>query len=156
MAPLIFEDLVLIGPAGSENAISGWVGAFRLRDGVVLDVRTGLLLWYKQLVVNDSHDWDLTQVSPLFRAQVNGRERRLLVTAGKDGYVRTLDRDSHELLYSTAVTTIKNAEVPVTTAGVVVCPGSTGGVEWNGPALDQELNLLYVNAVDWCGNYVPA
>ncbi len=33
MAPLIFEDLVLIGPAGSENAISGWVGAFRLRDG---------------------------------------------------------------------------------------------------------------------------
>jgi alcohol dehydrogenase (cytochrome c) len=156
MAPLIFEDLVLIGPAGSENAISGWVGAFRLRDGVVLDVRTGLLLWYKQLVVNDSHDWDLTQVSPLFRAQVNGRERRLLVTAGKDGYVRTLDRDSHELLYSTAVTTIKNAEVPVTTAGVVVCPGSTGGVEWNGPALDQELNLLYVNAVDWCGNYVAA
>ena len=33
MAPLLFEDLVLIGPAGSENGISGWVGAFRLRDG---------------------------------------------------------------------------------------------------------------------------
>ena len=33
MAPLIYEDLVLIGPAGSENAISGWVGAFRLEDG---------------------------------------------------------------------------------------------------------------------------
>jgi alcohol dehydrogenase (cytochrome c) len=33
MAPLLFEDLVLIGSAGSENAISGWVGAFRLRDG---------------------------------------------------------------------------------------------------------------------------
>jgi len=33
MAPLIYEDLILIGPAGSENAISGWVGAFRLSDG---------------------------------------------------------------------------------------------------------------------------
>ena len=33
MAPLLFDDLVLIGPAGSENAIPGWVGAFRLRDG---------------------------------------------------------------------------------------------------------------------------
>jgi len=33
MAPLIVEDLVLIGPVGSENAISGWVGACRLRDG---------------------------------------------------------------------------------------------------------------------------
>ena len=33
MAPLIFEDLVLIGPAGSENNVQGWVGAFRLADG---------------------------------------------------------------------------------------------------------------------------
>ena len=33
MAPLIFEDLVLVGPAGSENNIQGWVGAFRLADG---------------------------------------------------------------------------------------------------------------------------
>ena len=33
MAPMIYDDLILIGPAGSENAISGWVGAFRLRDG---------------------------------------------------------------------------------------------------------------------------
>ena len=31
MAPLLFEDLVLIGPAGSENGISGWVGAFGCR-----------------------------------------------------------------------------------------------------------------------------
>ena len=33
MPPLIFEDLILIGPAGSENGISGWVGAFRFTDG---------------------------------------------------------------------------------------------------------------------------
>lgn len=228
MAPLLFDDLVLIGPAGSENAISGWVGAFRLRDGspvwkfqtvpgaklagseswgnpkaiklgggsvwtpfsldaergelfiavtnpapdlpanlrpgdnrytnsvVVLDVRTGKLLWYKQTVPNDSHDWDLTQVSPLFRANVGGRESRLVTTAGKDGILRSLDRDTHEVAYSTAVTTIKNAGVPVTTAGVVACPGALGGVEWNGPALHRELNLLYVNAVDWCAKFTSA
>jgi alcohol dehydrogenase (cytochrome c) len=33
MAPVIFEDLVLIGPAGSENNLQGWIGAFRLSDG---------------------------------------------------------------------------------------------------------------------------
>ena len=32
MAPMLFEDLVLIGPAGSENNVQGWVGAFRLAD----------------------------------------------------------------------------------------------------------------------------
>ena len=228
MAPLLFEDLVLIGPAGSENGISGWVGAFRLRDGspvwkfqtvpgatlagteswgnpkgiklgggsvwtpftldvetgelfvavtnpapdlpanlrpgdnrytnsaVVLDVRTGKLLWYRQMVPNDSHDWDLTQVSPLFQTKVGGRDSRLLATVGKDGVLRTLDRDSHEMIYSTPVTTMKNVDAPVTKEGVEACPGVLGGVEWNGPALHRELNMLYVNAVDWCTTFTTA
>jgi alcohol dehydrogenase (cytochrome c) len=120
---------------------------------VVLDVRTGKLLWYKQTVPNDSHDWDLTQVSPLFRANVGGRECRLVAAVGKDGILRSVDRDNHEVLYSTPVTTIKNADVPVTKEGVMACPGTLGGVEWNGPALHPELNLLYVNAVDWCTKF---
>ena len=33
MPPLIVDDLVLIGPAGSEWASKGWVGAFSLQDG---------------------------------------------------------------------------------------------------------------------------
>lgn len=33
MPPLVFEDLVLIAPAGSEYAMAGWIGAFRLADG---------------------------------------------------------------------------------------------------------------------------
>ena len=33
MPPLIYEGLVLIGPAGSEFGGKGWVGAFRLSDG---------------------------------------------------------------------------------------------------------------------------
>lgn len=33
MPPLIYDDLVIIGPAGSENAIGGWIGGFRLATG---------------------------------------------------------------------------------------------------------------------------
>ena len=33
MPPIIHDDLIYIGPAVSENAIRGWVGAFRLDDG---------------------------------------------------------------------------------------------------------------------------
>jgi alcohol dehydrogenase (cytochrome c) len=33
MPPMVFEDLVLLGPAGSENAIGGWVGAFSVENG---------------------------------------------------------------------------------------------------------------------------
>ena len=60
------------------------------------------------------------------------------------------------MIYSTRVTTIKNVDAPVTQEGVVACPGVLGGVEWNGPALNRELNMLYVNAVDWCSKFTAA
>ena len=225
MPPLVVEDLVLIGPAGSENNVSGWIGAFRLDDGapvwrfntvpkpgepgaetwpnpndipvgggavwtplsldrdqgevyiavtnpapdlpaqlrpgknlytnaiVALDARTGKLRWYEQVVPNDDHDWDVTQVSPLWRGKAGGKERDLVAVAGKDGILRALDRATREELYATPVTTRENTEAPVTPAGVHVCPGLLGGVEWNGPALHPELGMLYVPSVDWCSVY---
>src|SRR5579863_2051336 len=33
MSPMVFEDLVIIGPSGAERGVHGWVGAFRLKDG---------------------------------------------------------------------------------------------------------------------------
>ena len=228
MSPLIFEDLILIGPAGSENGISGWVGAFRLSDGtpvwrfetvpgakekgnkswgnpnniplgggsvwtpfsldpvtgqlyvavtnpapdlpgdqrpgdnlytnsmVVLDVHTGKLLWHKQMVANDSHDYDLTQVSPLFTASIQGHMSSLVATVGKDGMMRVVDRNSREVIHEAAVTTVENSQTPVTTKGVHACPGVLGGVEWNGPAYNPGTNMLYVGAVDWCSTFKSA
>ena len=222
MAPLIYEDLVIIGPAGSELGVKGWVGAFRLDNGaevwrfntipdegepgvetwgnadsrlkgggsvwaplsldvskgtvyvpvanpapdfygeirpgknlytcsmVALDVRTGKLKWYYQAVPHDVHDWDLTQVSPLFETRVAGKVRKLVATVGKDGLLHVLDRETHEHLYEVPVTTRLNTEVPLTKEGVRACPGVLGGVQWNGPAFNPGTNMLYVPAVDWC------
>src|SRR5205814_8903281 len=44
---------------------------------VALDVRTGRLRWYDQLLPGDTHDWDLTQVSPPLRDTVGVRGRNL-------------------------------------------------------------------------------
>ncbi len=225
MAPVIYDDLILIGPAGSENNIKGWVGAFRLADGspvwrfntvprpgepgydtwqnpnnipmgggavwtsfsldtvtgdlhvavtnpapdlpahlrpgsnlytnsiLVLDVRTGKHRWHRSLVPADSHDWDLSHVMPLFTANIDGRARRLVATVGKDGILRTLDRETHDIVYATPVTTIENADVPVTTTPTRACPGVLGGVEWNGPSHSAVTNMLYVPAVDWCTTF---
>jgi len=226
MAPLAYGELVVIGPAGSENAISGWVAAFRADNGrevwrfktvpgasdpsahtgwsnpsniplgggavwtpfsldpdsgelyvavtnpapdlpahlrpgdnlytnsvVALDIGTGALRWSRQLIANDAHDWDVTQVSPLLTLTVDGKERALLTSAGKDGFVRMIDRRTRATVWETAVTTQKNAALPLTTEGVLVCPGVLGGVEWNGPAYDPRSKRLFVNAVDWCATY---
>jgi alcohol dehydrogenase (cytochrome c) len=225
MAPVIYDDLVVIGPAGRENAISGWVAAYRVEDGemvwrfktvpgaredgedswenpedivlgggavwtpfsldpereelyvavtnpapdlpatlrpgdnlytnsiVALDVRSGELRWYEQLVPSDFHDWDLTQVSPLYESTIEGRERNLVATVGKDGLLRVLDRQTHEQWFETEVTTRENVEAPLTMNGVRACPGILGGVEWNGPAYSEKTNMVYVPAVDWCATF---
>ena len=220
MPPLIYDSLVIIGPAGSENNVQGWIGAFRLSDGapvwkfhtiprpgepgaetwqnapglpvggggvwtapsfdvsrgelyvavtnpapdfpvdlrpganlytnsvIALDVRTGTLRWYKQPAPHDSHDWDLTQANPIVR--------NVLFTVGKEGVLRPIDRVSHAALWETPVTTLLNVREPVTSAGVHVCPGVLGGVEWSGPAYDPAAGVVVVPAVDWCSTFKVA
>jgi alcohol dehydrogenase (cytochrome c) len=72
----------------------------------------------------------------------------------KDGKVYVLDRGSHRLIFATPVTTVSNTDTVPTTAGVDVCPGPLGGVEWNGPAYSPRTKMIYAGAVDWCGRYV--
>jgi alcohol dehydrogenase (cytochrome c) len=120
---------------------------------VALDVKTGTLLWYKQFVANDMHDWDLSQVSPIFRAPVNGKQRNLMTVSGKDGLLRMLDRDTRELLYEMPITTRKNADAEPSVIGTHICPGLLGGMEWNGPAYNSRTNTLFVATVDWCGTF---
>jgi len=228
MPPMIFEDMVIIGPAGSERNSQGWIGAFRLTDGtpvwrfntiprpgepgaetwpiapgvpvggggiwtapaldvargelfvavgnpapdlpkalrpganlytnslVVLDVRTGALRWHHQPVPNDFHDWDLTQANPLIRLRDGTRSRDAIVLVGKDGVLRAIDRQTHDRLFETAVTTQENIDQPLTREGVRVCPGVLGGVEWSGPAYHPGSGLLFTPAVDWCSTFALA
>jgi alcohol dehydrogenase (cytochrome c) len=116
---------------------------------VVLDARTGKLQWYYQTVPHDIHDWDLPQVSPVFRTSVNGKTRNVVAASGKDGLLRLIDRDTHELLYSAPFTRQENVNVPLGDA-VRVCPGALGGAEWNGPAYDPTTNTLFEPSNDWC------
>jgi len=53
-------------------------------------------------------------------------------------------------VFEAVLTTLENVDAPVTTAGVRVCPGIFGGVEWNGPALHAPTGLLITPSVDWC------
>jgi alcohol dehydrogenase (cytochrome c) len=120
---------------------------------VALDVKTGRLLWYRQFVANDMHDWDLSQVSPIFHASANGKPRNLITVTGKDGLLRLMDRDSRELLYEMPITTRENVDAEPSVNGTHICPGLLGGMEWNGPAYNSNTGTLFVASVDWCGTF---
>jgi PQQ-dependent dehydrogenase (methanol/ethanol family) len=110
---------------------------------VALDAKAGTLRWSYQLRANDDHDWDATNVS-LF----DSGGRKLLATSGKLGILHVVDRVSGKRVFDLPVTTVLNQDVPITPAGVRVCP--VAGVQWNGAAYSRKTGLLYVNAIDWC------
>lgn len=114
---------------------------------VVLDARTGALKWWHQVTPEDWEDMDLVAAPVLYR---DSRIRDVLAFGGKDGYVTGVDRDTHQVIFHTPVTTIENHPASATEAGVRICPGYAGGVEWNGPTLDRLNNTLITGAVDLC------
>lgn len=126
---------------------------------IALDAKTGKLLRYVQPVKKDFHDWDMTAPPALIRT-MGGRQ--IAAAAGKDGVLYGIDRSGVsagakppksplKILYSTPVTTRNNVKAPLNTATETrFCPGTQGGTEWNGPAYHPTLNLVLVNAVDWC------
>lgn len=120
---------------------------------IALNATTGRLAWYRQFIPHDVHDYDVTHVGPIFRTLVGGSMRNVVVSSGKDGMLRLLDRDSTDILYSVPFTNRINTEAPVTTTPVRVCPGTLGGQEWNGSAYDAKLNVLVVPATDWCAEF---
>jgi hypothetical protein len=124
---------------------------------VALDAKTGKLLWYRQFIPHDVHDADLSQVSPLFRTTIDGKEHDVISVSGKDGLLRLLDRNGdHKEFYVVPITTRENVDALPTVEGVHRCPGLLGGMEWNGPAFDPGSNTLFVPAVDWCGVFAKA
>jgi alcohol dehydrogenase (cytochrome c) len=110
---------------------------------VALDPKSGRLKWWYQLRANDDRDWDVTVVS-LFDSD----DRRLAATAGKQGILHVIDRNTGAPVFKLPVTTTLNQDVPLTPEGVRVCP--VAGVQWNGAAHARNTGLLYVNAIDWC------
>jgi alcohol dehydrogenase (cytochrome c) len=123
-------------------------GANLFTDSVlVLDAQTGELRWWYQLAPHDSYDHDLGAAPMLFR---NSRHEEMVAAAGKDGFLHVVSRASHELRFKVPLTTIDAVPIKLTPAGVKVCPGVSGGVDWNGPAMDSPRMMIFVGAVDFC------
>jgi outer membrane protein assembly factor BamB len=69
-------------------------------DSIVkLNATTGKLQWYYQLTPHDLYDWDLQD--PPILADVGGR--RVVIAAGKAGFVLALDAESGKLLWKRSV-----------------------------------------------------
>jgi alcohol dehydrogenase (cytochrome c) len=150
---------------GTGNPSPAYTGIARPGDNlftcalVAVKVSTGKMAWYYQTSPHDTHDWDSSQSPILFDATINGKPRKLVSTAARNGYFFTVDRVTGEHLVTTQFgRTVnwakglrqggqperdpsKDAQI----AGTLVSPTEEGVVNFHAPAFNPDLNLFYVS-----------
>jgi alcohol dehydrogenase (cytochrome c) len=137
---------------------------------IALRPEDGRLVWHFQHVPNDQWDFDWAFERQLVRLPRDGRERTVLVTAGKEAVYDALDPEDGRYLFSidlglqniitsidpeTGAKSIDPDLVPSREAPIVVCPHAGGAKSWIPAAIDPETNVLFVPLVESCMDLTP-
>jgi alcohol dehydrogenase (cytochrome c) len=120
---------------------------------------TGAIVWHFQPSPHDTHDWDAVETPVLFDGVFDGKPRKMLAQASRNGYFFVLDRQTGEhLLTSQFVKTnwasgvdAKGRPIPDPAkepqpAGALIEAATDGGTNWMPPSFDPETSLFYVDA----------
>ncbi len=157
---------------GVGNPAPDWNGDVRLGDNlytdsvVALNPDTGKLAWHFQFTPHDEWDWDAVQIPVLVDREWEGRQRKLMLWANRNGFFYVLDRETGEFLLGknfVKVTwakgldengrPIKIPEASPTRDGVRVWPAVQGGTNWYSPAYNAKTGLFYVSSWEYSSVY---
>ena len=158
------------------NPWPDFYGGFREGDNlysdsvVALDADTGEMKWYFQFTPHDTHDWDANETPVLLDAEFEGKQRKLMIQANRNGFFYVLDRATGEFLLANPFVEKLNwatgidengrpIEVPnmdPTPAGVKVCPSVVGASNWMSPSYNPEAGLFYVVTLEQCDIYISS
>jgi alcohol dehydrogenase (cytochrome c) len=134
---------------------------------LALDAKSGRLKWYFQYTPHDVWDWDAQQPPVLVDLDWQGRPRRLLLHANRNGFFYVLDRTNGELLLAkpfvkklTWAREIGKDGRPVlvpgkepTPEGNTVCPAVEGATNWFSTSFHPGTGLYYVQSLEKCTVY---
>jgi outer membrane protein assembly factor BamB len=100
-------------------------------DSELALTRSGQLQWYQQVKPHGLFDDDFEASPILTTATVKGVQKKVVIGAGKLGYVVAFDAQTGEQVWKTAVGMHQNDETQDIPAGqtITVLPGAFGGVE---------------------------
>jgi alcohol dehydrogenase (cytochrome c) len=126
---------------------------------LAIDPDTGKMKWYFQFTPHDTHDWDAIQVPLLFNETLDGKPRKFLALANRNGFYYVLDRVTGAFVAGVPFVTqtwakeldkngrpIVLPDTEPTPEGRLVYPDGHGGTNWNSPSYSPETNLFYVSA----------
>ena len=160
------SELVYVGTGNAEP----WPQVLRTKDVskgydnlyvasiVALNVDTGELKWHYQMVPGDQWDYDSVQQMTLADLRINGRVRKVIMQANKNGFFYVLDRITGEFISAqpfSRVTWAKgidqktgrpmiNPEVMYGKNPVPVSPGGGGAHNWSPMSYNPQTGLVYI------------
>ena len=125
---------------------------------IAVDVETGKMAWYYQTSPHDTHDWDSAQTPVLVDGEFNGKPRKLVLQATRNGYFFVLDRVTGEHLLTSKFGASANWSKPLnkngqpfpdpakdsTIPGSLVSPSNGGVTNWPPPAYSPQTGFFYV------------
>jgi alcohol dehydrogenase (cytochrome c) len=124
---------------------------------VALDADTGQLKWHYQFSPHDEFDQDATQIAVLADLPWQGRPRKLMLWANRNGFFYVLDRVTGQFLSGKPFVRVTWADgfdehgrprrVPgqePTRQGTIVYPGNQGATNWYNPSYSPRTGLFYV------------
>ena len=96
-------NLVYVGTGNAEPWVQKFRGAQNLDNLytcsiLAVDLTTGQLKWHFQTVPNDNWDFDSVQQLMLLDLNINGRMRKVITQAPKNGFFYVLDRVTGEFI----------------------------------------------------------
>jgi alcohol dehydrogenase (cytochrome c) len=137
---------------GSQRDPSGNYSNLYSDSVIALDSRTGQMVWYYQESPGDSHDWDQGMPPALFTTNIEGKETEVVGVAGKSGFYYELNADTGALIFKVPLGIHYNDDKAPTQQGVIVYPGSFGGVNTY-YTYDPMTNMAYVMTYNQPNNY---
>jgi len=168
-------DLLYIG---TDNG-SPWNRSIRSPGGgdnlfiasiIALKPDTGEYVWHFQESPGESWDYSAVQHMILADLPIDGRPRKLLLQAPKNGVFYVLDRGTGELISAKPFTTVnwatsfdpktgRPSENPQARYGetgkpFTAQPGPSGGHSWQPMSYDPETHLVYIPVIDLSFVYI--
>ena len=152
------HDRDVRSPGGGDNLFLSSIVAVRRT--------TGEYVWHYQTTPSDSWDYTATQHMILAELEIDGRARKVLMQAPKNGFFYVLDRTTGELISAEKYVPVNWASHvdpasgrPVETEGArypvgqpfMVQPSQLGGHNWQPMAWSPSTGLVYIPAQENTG-----
>lgn len=158
---------------GTGNPSPDWDGDHRAGDNlyaaslIALDADTGKLKWHFQFTPHDTHDWDANQVPVLATVNVEGRPRKVVIQANRNGFIYVIDRQTGKFISGKAYGNQNWAsgiaadgrpqELPghaPTEAGTITCPDWYGNTNFMSPSFDEKNTTFYLTVRETCARFI--